>query len=160
MNELLLCALRRIGRAATAADVADGATGLAMDAGWSRQQYLAASNVKRVAAALRAMEGRGLVRRDGEQRVDGVDRPLWAPVDGFDAKAPVPAPPARAQNPLEDLSQSQVLTVFDVQDTFAQELFREREAHLARVREIDAVIQRARRTLATVGLPAREDDEA
>lgn len=163
MKELLLCALRRIGRAATAADVTDAAVGLAVDAGWPRHHY-EGNTVKRVAAALRQMEGAGVVRRVGEERVDGNARPLWAPGDGrFDAQAPVPVPaePAR-KHALEGRTQAQAFTMFDAMDELAvlgqRQMSELMEFAQRQAREYQAMQARVRSRLAAVGLPDDEDD--
>lgn len=163
MNELLLCALRRLGRPAIASDITDAAVGLALDAGWPRHHY-EGNTVKRSAAALRAMEGKGLVRRAGDERTNGTDRPLWMPADGvYDSNAAVPTPPAPARrHALDGRSQAQAFTMFDAMDELAvlgQKHLQDLAAFTERqISEYKAAALRVRSRLATVGLPDDEDD--
>jgi hypothetical protein len=163
MNELLLCALRRIGRPAIASDITDAAVGLALDAGWPRNHY-EGRTAKHVAAALRAMEAKGMVRRAGGERVNGNDRQLWEPADGtYDATAAVPLPPAPARrHALEGRSQAQAFTMFDAMDELAvlgQKHLHDLAAFTERqITEYKAAAARVRSRLATVGLPNDEDE--
>lgn len=154
-RELLYCALRRARRALTAGDVLDEANALAMSAGWPDAAWKGLSPPK-VAALLRNMPN---VRQCGRQRdaVNGAERPLWEPVDGFDAAEPLPGLPRPARHPLEVLSREQIFVLFDVLDQFVECGHRQRIEIESVVRrqqqDIAELTARVRRQLAAVGLP-------
>lgn len=146
-KELLLAALQRAGKPRTSGELLDDAHGLALAEGWTPDQTADITR-KSVAKHLQHMERDGLVRTVGAT-VDETRKPtpMFAPVDGFDLNALVPAPPmierALTGKPSSyaNLDRPQLLAVLDAQDDllaeFArhikdQELFFER---LGKVRE-------------------------
>ena len=96
MNELILCALRRRGRPGTAAQLYDEAIALAQDAHWPRGAW-AGHSVQKVAAVLRGLAGRKIVRQADIVKENGMPRPPWEPTDGWDAHAAIPALPRIAR---------------------------------------------------------------
>lgn len=158
MQRLLLCALRRHGVPATAADATDVAVGLAMDAGWPRAE-IELITPQRAAAALRAMAKRGEVERAGIETVEGNDRPLWQPANGrFNATEPVPPPPHREGDThvLTGMSSAQAMTMFDAVDELAmigQRNLVEMNNLVSRLNsEYQAAALRMRRRLVSVGI--------
>lgn len=119
-NELLLATLRRAGKPLDSGDVLDEATGLALGEGWQPEQVQLSR--RGASKRLQHLVLEGHVKAAGEALDEGSRRmtPLYAPVAGYDLRAPVPAPPAVETvvkpSPHADLDRSQLLVLLDVQD--------------------------------------------
>lgn len=166
-NELLLAALSRCGQPATSADVLDVAAGLARAEGWAETD-VAAITRNSVAKRMDLLVAQGKVKRSGVG-FDGAARrttPKYEPVDGFDARAPVPPPPngvvhAIAATPYESMSPRQLVGLLEAQDEMLEAQAEQLEClsrFLADMREVRERGQRRlveiRRRLADVGLEA------
>lgn len=157
MNELLLCALQRHGKSATAGEIADAAVALASGEGWSRNAF-AEVNPRKVAAAMKGLAQRGVVCEDGRRQENGVQRPLWSPASGFNAHAPIPAEPdpVGVAHPLNGHTRYQIFAVCDALESVVLvfgDQRRERNAMFERhERELCAVVARIKQNLLAAGL--------
>lgn len=166
---LLMCALKRYGKPATAGDLTDAAIALAMDAGWTRHSWQAVTP-QVVAALLRGAESRSEVERKGDRFENGRKTPLWAPISvkgnssafkekelAFDADAPIPpAPdPEGADHPLNGKTKRQQYVMFDSVDTLLhlhQRLSRETQELIERhQRDIADALTRTKQQLLAAG---------
>ena len=153
INDLLLATLRRGNRPMSSDDLLDTAVGEAQANGWSTADT-ARLNRRSIAVRLQGMEDKGLIKLDGGKLDTGARRmtPCYVPVDGFDPKATMPPPPRRTQSTGDDapanyrgLSQSQLLTVMDVQDALIECVQRF-------LVDLSTTREKARKRLASAGL--------
>jgi hypothetical protein len=157
MKELLICALRRHGTPATAATLVDSAIALAQADGWPQRSW-ARLNPQMAAGVLKSMHKRREVLRDGYQLYGGVERPLWAPVEGFDAHAPMPPAPAPdgEDHPLHGTTMRQKFVLFDVLDAsltvYARMNSEVQELVHKHQRELSELSGRVKRELLAAGL--------
>lgn len=162
-NELLLAALCRAGKPRTSGELLDEATGLALAEGWGSKQAAKLSR-KGVAKRLQAMKDKGLVRTEGSTFDDDQGRmtPLFAPADGYDARALVPAPPqgqaaavaAEAGSPLDGKTRTQILAMFDAQSELLAQFEAGMRMQLAHMQQMNELREKLRARLMAVGLEA------
>jgi hypothetical protein len=162
-DELLLAALKRAGKPLDSSDLLDEATGLAL-ADWEPDQVKL--NRRSVAKRLQNMLTAGLVTHAGVGVDDAARRttPLFAPVGGYDAHAPVPLPPearqpAKQSGPFEGLTTAQTITLMDVQDellaVFVRQQKAQQQAQQLLFTELQAVREKVRGRLVAAGLSER-----
>jgi DNA-binding Lrp family transcriptional regulator len=158
-DELLLAALKRAGKPLDSSDLLDEATGLAL-ADWEPGQVRLSR--KSVAKRLQNMLTAGLVTHAGVGVDDGARRttPLFAPVGGYDLRAPVPPPPAerppaKQPGPFVGLTTAQTVTLMDVQDELLSLFGRHLQAQQQFFAELAAVREKVRGRLLSAGLDGR-----
>jgi hypothetical protein len=118
MKELLLCALKRHGKPATAGEIADAAIALAMAEGWPRRSWLVIS-AKSASGKLKEILRTGDVIRCAHGRLENsVERPLYEPIGGYDARAPLPQIPDSTgeDHPLHGKTLRQQFVIHDIGD--------------------------------------------
>jgi len=151
MKELLLCALKRQGKPATAGDLTDAACALAMEAGWPRRTW-ANLQPRAVAGVLKSLRHRREVEEVGERAENGRSVPLFQPRDGWDAKAPMPAAPdpEGEDHPLHGTTNRQKFVLFDVMDSCLNAAARQRS-------ELNELVNRHNRELAELAARAKRE---
>lgn len=124
MKELLICALKRHGKPGTAGDLFDEAVALALQAAWPRSAY--AGSPKSASRLLQGMVSSGTLQAVGSVREGGVDRPIYAPIDGYDSTYPMPREPdpSGEANWLNGKSKPQLLAIFGIYDRSVGEINR------------------------------------
>lgn len=153
-RELVLCALRRIGEPATAADVAEHALTLAMEEGWPRHTW-AALNPQ---ATVRHLRAANCVKAGEVRDPTGNNRPMWQPPDGqFDRAAALPPrPSAGGEHALAGRSPAQVYALFDALDTTLKAAVRQRDEQrdlqVRHDRELADLARTCKQQLLAVGL--------
>lgn len=157
-EKMLLCALKRIGVPSTVSDIADFWNGLVISEKLPRP--LAIASIPAAHGLMKAMLGRGLVTKYGTTRENSRDVPVWAPVPGFDPRAPIPdfkkEAIANTREELEQMSEEQRFTLFDTMRFLLDRSFGHQMAIAATFREHadqwDSDIEKARRRLVEAGL--------
>lgn len=159
-NQLLLAALKRLGAPSTSDQVSDHALGLAQADDWP-ESLLEGLSRRAVSTCLQNMERTGLVKKRAPVKDVAArrDTPTYEPVDGFNAKAPVPAPPqmearhstraASRQARPPSMSAEQMLKVLEVQDEMLSSVSRFLD-------DMKGVRARARRELIAAGILEEE----
>lgn len=122
-HELLLCALRRAGKALTCGQTLDQATGLALGEGWDTAQ-LEELTTKSASRLLQNMVNSEIITQ-GTQAFDDDTRrmvPTYDAKSSYDPKAPVPKPPepirrgSAKESNYAELDATQLMAVLDSHD--------------------------------------------